>query len=478
MWFIIVLVLLLIATPPYSINGDASTNILFRMVLILMVVVMDFLTRRDTSINSEPLPKRRSAPAKVQPVEEPKKSLFTVDVHSIFKTFTQKLDSESKVKRWASAIKDLYEGSRVYLNIEAINRQPSFNTIQFSIKTETNVIAQKERKSTPNIKKIQGLLPDVERVVGGKPNVMFQPIVEGKPWIGYVIPSDVDNVTGLGNAFSESSYLKHLDQRNKHGQLLSLPVPVGYSSFGDLVTIDLANAKTPHALVAGMTGSGKSTAISTYVCALAAAHTPQTLQFDMVDVKTTEFPIFEDIAHLSQHQVVYDSNDVDNLLEFYIAEMAERYERIKRRGKTIRNIYDYNRLCRKPEDFMPYRVLIIDEMADALMSMDNRVDSESKLVRLAQAGRAAGLSLILSTQRPDATILPPLLTTNIPCRIAFRVVKAVDSNIILGDSKQAMNLNGDGDGIVKIGDGQNVRFQGIMVSNHEISKLVRATKNV
>ena len=249
-----------------------------------------------------------------------------------------------------------------------------------------------------------------------------------------------------------------------------LPIAIGRDVEGKPVVADLA--KMPHLLVAGATGSGKSVAINTIVTSLIYRYTPRELRLLMVDPKMVELSMYNDLPHL-RHKVVTDNNDAATVLKWAVYEMNRRYALLHANG--ARNMLDFNKKVRdgKPlknpasqpslttiakeapdtppgepwndtysEGELPMIVLIVDELADLMMTVQAEV--ETPLAMLAQKARAIGIHLILATQRPSVNVLTGLIKANFPSRIAFRVASKVDSRTII-DQNGAEALLGNGD---------------------------------
>ena len=233
-----------------------------------------------------------------------------------------------------------------------------------------------------------------------------------------------------------------------------LPLVIGQDENGKRLFFDLV--KAPHLLAAGSTGSGKS--VFVHNCILSHIYSGRGA-ICLIDVKQVEFSLYEDIPHLAA-EIAYTSRDALNLLKNLCFTMDNRYAKLKNHG--CRNISEY-------PGKMQYITLFIDELAD-LMLTDKRI--EKYLVRIAQLGRAAGIHLVVATQRPDATILSGLIRANIPSRVCFAVQKATDSRIIL-DQTGGEKLQGNGDGLfLPIGQNSPVRFQAAFTPTETIQKVV------
>ncbi len=241
-----------------------------------------------------------------------------------------------------------------------------------------------------------------------------------------------------------------------------LPIAMGQDTGGAPVVLDLASL--PHMLIAGATGSGKSVMINSVIASFLLTKTPDQLRLLMVDPKRVELTPFNGIPHLIQ-PVIVEAEEVTEALRGLNREMVSRYKKMEELG--VRNIEVYNE---RSEEKMPFLTLIVDELADLMMVAGFEV--EQSLVRLAQLGRAAGIHLLLATQRPSVNVVTGLLKANIPARCAFAVSGQVDSRVIL-DSVGAEKLMGKGDGLILHKESiKPERMQGALVYDEEIETLV------
>jgi DNA segregation ATPase FtsK/SpoIIIE, S-DNA-T family len=265
----------------------------------------------------------------------------------------------------------------------------------------------------------------------------------------------------------------------------ALPVALGKDLEGRPVIADLA--KMPHLLIAGATGSGKSVCVNTIITSLIYRHTPATLRFLMVDPKMVELSVYNTLPHL-RHKVITDNRDAAAVLKWAVLEMQDRYALLAANG--CRNVQDFNRRVqdgarlqkpRNPEvafevntydgGILPYIVVIIDEMADLMMTVQGEV--ETPIAMLAQKARAIGIHLILATQRPSVNVITGLIKANFPSRIAFRVASQIDSRTIL-DGSGAESLLGNGDMLfLPPGKSEPGRLQGAYLSSEETERLMQ-----
>jgi DNA segregation ATPase FtsK/SpoIIIE, S-DNA-T family len=228
-------------------------------------------------------------------------------------------------------------------------------------------------------------------------------------------------------------------------ETLRLPMILGEDTYGVPIYQDLT--AMPHLLVAGQTGSGKSVFLNALITTLICKKTPEEVRFLIVDPKQVEFAAYKDIPHMYEEDgeplaIASDPEDARHLLDIAVNEMERRFEILM--GAGVKKIEDYNATAKEK---LPYIVFIVDEFTDLIMMGTSRGDREilsTKIARLAQKARAAGIHMVLSTQKPDARVMSTLIKGNIPARIAFSVTSNTDSRVIL-DECGAESLTGGGD---------------------------------
>lgn len=252
----------------------------------------------------------------------------------------------------------------------------------------------------------------------------------------------------------------------------ALPIPVGEAVVGGTMLADLA--AFPHLLVAGTTGAGKSEFINSLITGLVMTHNPGDLHMVLVDPKRVELTAFARLPHLLG-EIVTDPADAANVLKVMVARMEERFTTFEQYG--VKSLGEYNSLVLHtdredaPTETMPRIVIVIDELADLMMTSGKSV--EDSIIRIGQLARAAGIHLVLATQRPAADVVTKKISANIPARAVFAVQSHVESNIALGQ-RGAERLTGKGDGFLKTSGGSApVRFQGAYVSRAEIERVVK-----
>lgn len=269
----------------------------------------------------------------------------------------------------------------------------------------------------------------------------------GQGTIGIEVPNSSPQTVSMRSILASRKYKEQLEK-------MELPIGIGKTITNEPFIFDLA--KMPHLLVAGATGQGKSVGLNALITSLLYSKRPEELKFVMVDPKMLEFAVYEEIerhflAKLpdADRAIITDMSKVVATLNSLCVEMDNRYRLLQGAGRTVRNIREYNEQVRSGElrridghELLPYIVLIVDEFADLMMTVGKEV--EQPIARLAQKARAAGIHMVIATQRPSTDVITGLIKANFPARIAFKVFSMVDSRTVL-DSPGANQLIGRGD---------------------------------
>jgi len=285
----------------------------------------------------------------------------------------------------------------------------------------------------------------------GAPTLRVLAPVPGRALVGLEVPNTSVATVKLGDLVDSPLFTRG-----------RLPIGIGMDVAGKPVVADLS--RMPHLLVAGATGSGKSVCVNSLIASLLVARTPDEVQLVLIDPKQVEMSQYRELPHL-RLPVVTDMDKVVATLRWTVLEMERRYTRFSE--VSARNIVAFN--DRFPDERLGYLVVVVDELADMMMTAAE--DVERLICRLAQLGRAAGVHLVVATQRPSVDVLTGLIKANLPTRIAFAVSSQTDSRVIM-DRAGAERLLGRGDGLYQAGDEMNPRrFQGAFTADDEIEAL-------
>jgi len=349
------------------------------------------------------------------------------------------------------------------------------------------VITRFELQPAPGVKvsRISSLSKDLARALSVT-SVRIVEVIPGKSVIGLEIPNREREMVNLRDLLASGTFVKSKS---------NLTLAMGKDISGAPLVADLG--KMPHALVAGTTGSGKSVAINTMILSMLYKSTPEQVRMIMIDPKMLELSVYEGIPHLLT-PVVTDMKEASNALRWAVAEMERRYKLMSKMG--VRNLAGFNQLVADAEargekikdpmfqalnplaedeeppvlEMLPSIVIVIDELADMMMIVGKKV--EELIARLAQKARAAGIHLILATQRPSVDVLTGLIKANVPTRISFQVSSRIDSRTIL-DQGGAEALLGNGDMLfLPSGTSIPVRAHGAFVDDHEVHRVVEFLK--
>lgn len=343
------------------------------------------------------------------------------------------------------------------------------------------VVTRFELDLAPGIKvsKISGLAKDIARSLSLS-SVRVVEVIPGRSYIGLELPNEFREVVSLREILESQRYIQSRSP---------VSLALGKDISGHAVVVDLA--KMPHLLVAGTTGSGKSVSLNAMLLSMLFKATPEQLRLIMIDPKMLELSVYEGIPHLLT-PVITDMKDAANALRWCVAEMDRRYKLMSLLG--VRNLAGYNAKVTDsikqghpiptPEwlialgnqlphlQALPMIVVVADELADMMMVVGKKV--EELVTRIAQKARAAGIHLILATQRPSVDVITGLIKANVPTRIAFQVSSRIDSRTIL-DQQGAEQLLGNGDMLyLPPGTGVPVRVHGAYVADEEVHRVVAA----
>jgi DNA segregation ATPase FtsK/SpoIIIE, S-DNA-T family len=436
----------------------------------------DFEEDDDEEAPAARAPRKKAAPRAPQRKSSDKFELPSVSVLTAPKASDRQPLSKSELEANSRALEGVLQDFGVRGEIVKANPGP--------------VVTLYELEPAPGIKssRVIGLADDIARSMSALSARVA--VVAGRNAIGIELP----------NAHREKVYLRELlAVKDGNESVAKLPLCLGKNIGGESIIIDLA--RTPHMLIAGTTGSGKSVAINTMILSLVYRLRPDQCRLIMVDPKMLELSVYDGIPHLLT-PVVTDPKKAVVALKWAVREMEERYKKMSKLG--VRNIDGYNARLLEAKtkgeeltrtvhtgfdketgkavyedekldlDPLPYIVIIVDEMADLMMVAGK--DIEGAVQRLAQMARAAGLHVILATQRPSVDVITGTIKANFPTRISFQVTSKIDSRTILGEMG-AEQLLGQGDMLYMAGGGRISRVHGPFVSDEEVEKVVRHLKS-
>lgn len=326
--------------------------------------------------------------------------------------------------------------------------------------TKGPTVTRYEVQPAPGVKvsKIVNLSNDIA-LAFASPSVRIEAPIPGKNAIGIEVPNKEKNIVYLREIIESKDY-----QNNSY----LLPIVLGKDIGGKNIIADLV--ELPHLLIAGSTGSGKSVCLNTIILSLIYRFGPEAVQFLIVDPKRVELNIYNGIPHLIS-PIITNTKKIDKVFNWAISEMERRYKIFAEIGvRNLKGYHDYVKSIKSEEENLPYIVLVIDELADLMLTAP--VKAEEALCRLAQMTRATGIHLIIATQRPSVDIITGSIKINFPSRIAFAVSTQVDSRTIM-DVNGAEKLLGNGDMLFSpISASKPIRAQGAYVSEKEIKEIV------
>ena len=366
-------------------------------------------------------------------------------------------DNKGNALEKADALTNVLHEFGVNASISDIFIGPSVT--KYELKLETGI----------RVNKIIQLQDDIKLALAAK-DIRIEAPIPGKPAVGVEIPNSVATMV----TFKE--VIKDIPKELQSNKLL---VPLGKDVSGKTIYAELN--KMPHLLIAGATGSGKSVCVNTIICSILMRARPDEVKFILVDPKKVELTNYNGIPHLLA-PVVTDPKKAAAVLQEVVAEMERRYDLFA--GANVRNIEGYNNYVHKKNgdlpldeqlEVLPFHIIILDEVADLMMVASKEV--EDCIMRIAQMARAAGIHLIVATQRPSTDIITGVIKANIPSRIAFAVSSGIDSRTIL-DTSGAEKLLGKGDMLFSpMGSSSPIRVQGAFVSDEEVSAISHHTAN-
>ena len=315
------------------------------------------------------------------------------------------------------------------------------------------------------IKRIEQYVTDIEYYLASNGKIRLETPIPGKRAVGIEVPNAKVDIVALRDIIQSSEFYKAASP---------LTLALGKDIAGAHIVCELD--KMPHLLIAGATGSGKSACLNSIIMSLVYKSSPDDVRLILIDPKHVEFPIYKNLPHLLTGDIINDGQEALNAFKWLRNEMERRYLLFSK--NMVRNLPEFNKcdaVKNGEEEKIPCIVLIVDELAELMMNQ-NRKDLEEKIMSMAQKARAAGIHLIMATQRPSVDVITGTIKANLPSRIAFAVKSVIDSRTIL-DSAGAETLLGRGDMLyAPIGVDDPKRVQGAFVTNEEVAAVVEYVK--
>jgi S-DNA-T family DNA segregation ATPase FtsK/SpoIIIE len=363
---------------------------------------------------------------------------------------------DANTRYQSQIIEETLKGFGIPAEVVEINTGPTVTQFGLKLGTIERKLADGDTvQQRIRVNKVVALSNDLALALSASP-IRIEAPVPGRPLVGVEVPNSHKTMVSLRAVIESDDFKKS----NK-----PLKVALGQGVSGQPVFASLVD--TPHLLIAGATGSGKSVCINTLISTLLFTHAPEQLRFLMIDPKMVELTSFNGIPHLIA-PVVTDFEQVVGALAWATREMERRYKLFAAAG--ARSIGSYNRKVGAKGEKLPYLVIVIDELADLMMMAPDEV--ERNICRIAQMARATGIHLVIATQRPSVDVVTGLIKANFPTRIAFAVTSQIDSRVIL-DTPGAEKLLGKGDMLYMASDSAKLqRLQGCFVSDAEINNVV------
>lgn len=410
---------------------------------------------RPVTPPAAPAPERPAMPLKKPAPEELNFSdVYTLPPVNLLNPVQKKLtqaDIDNEIDRNSRKLVEALQSFGVQTKLVGVSRGPS--------------VTRYELQPAPGVKisKITGLQDDIALNLASA-GVRIEAPIPNKSAVGIEVPNKARDTVFFRELVDTTEFKKSFDKK--------LETVLGKDISGAMVTCNIA--KMPHLLIAGTTGSGKSVCVNSIIMSILMKSTPQDVRLIMVDPKKVEFMMYNGIPHLLI-PVVIDPKKAAGALAWAVNEMLNRYKQFS--DNNVRDFTGFNELAKDPDSGlmkMSHIVIFIDELADLMMASPK--DVEDSIVRLAQMARAAGMHLVIATQRPTVNVVTGLIKANIPSRIALMVASQTDSRVIL-DVSGAEKLLGNGDMLyMPVGLPKPVRVQGCFVSDKEVERVVEFIK--
>ena len=397
-----------------------------------------------------PVPQQVKAVPEKRPACVVKKSLYRLPTVALLQKTPSATSTETEpdLKVLATVLEEKLERFGIKGSVTAIKKGPVITMFEYAPHIDSK------------ISKIIALEDDLALALQAMSIRIIAPI-PGRSVIGFEVANKVRRSVHSSSSLASKTF---------KSDNASIPLLIGEDVVGNTFIMDLA--KAPHLLVAGSTGSGKSVALNTMLISLLFKFKPDELKLILIDPKRLEFASYADIPHLL-FPIITDPKKASGILHWVVKTMEERYELMQK--YNVRNVFDYHEYARRDAtmEAMPFLVVIIDELSDLMMTAGK--DVEDLIVRIAQMARAAGIHMIVATQRPSVDVITGLIKVNFPSRISFKVTSKVDSRTIL-DCIGADKLLGKGDMLYLDTQASLHRVHGAYITNQDIESVVSYIK--
>ena len=374
----------------------------------------------------------------------------------LLKVYNQNNVAPEELQEKADKLKEVCEKN---LKTEVVVKEivPGPSVTQFEIEVADGRV----------LRQVESISRDIEYELATPGKIRIEAPIPGKRAVGIEVPNAERSTVGLHEMIQSAEF-----QRAKSPMTFS----VGKDISGRAVLCDLA--KIPHLLIAGQTGSGKSACLNSLIVSLLYKSSPEDLRFILVDPKRVELAAYRSMPHLLFDGIIYEPNEVLNALKWSCMEMERRYSLMAKYGKNqLAAFNDMPEVRAGKIDKLPHIIVLVDELADIMLSSNDRGDIEDRIKTIAGKARAAGIHLILATQRPSADVITGTIKANLTSRIAFKVKSHIDSNIILGQMG-AETLVGTGDMLFHPDTlPVPIRVQGSFISNEEVATVIAYIKD-
>lgn len=400
---------------------------------------------RTENKNINKTPSSQVVPNTIEPIKEeaPVKMPYKAPPVSLLRDYPPNINANEDFTEKAEVLENTLATFGINATVIGYKRGPSFT--RFELQMPAGV----------SVKKVATLSDDIAMCMEAT-SIRIQAPIPGKNAVGVEIPNEVVDIVGMKDLICSPEF-------NNTKQSISFVL--GKDIDGACHIEDLT--KMPHMLIAGSTGSGKSVGINALICSILYKYSPDEVKLILIDPKMVDLNVYSGLPHMVIRNIITEDKQVIKALDWAINEMMDRYALIQRSG--TQKLTEYNEWAKaNGEKTLPFIVIVVDEFAELMERI--KKDLEDKIKRLTQAARAAGIHLVIATQRPSVDVITGVIKSNLPTRVAFKVASQVDSRTIL-NTIGAEKLLGDGDMLFSKGTTESVRLQGAFLSGNEVSSI-------